>query len=240
MEIHTLKYGGNEVVLEEPTLQIWQEMMVYKDLEEEDDFVYTLIHLMSGISREELRDLPYSSVKPVADKVSGYIMSMDSTFHKDFEFNGVEYRFIDLPNLSFGEFVDIDTYLSKPLSIRNRELNKMMAFFYREVVDGKLVKYDASLVDTRAEKFKDLPVRYLHGAMRFFFHFANISSRNTLFYLEMAQNFPTRTKTERLLLRTGVGIFQLWSWLNKTSQRFLMWLKFRCSQLLTYSPIRLT
>jgi hypothetical protein len=240
MEIHTIKYGDKEVVLQEPTLSVWQDLMMYRDLEDEDDFVYTLLSLMTDIDREELRDLPYSSVQPVADKLSGYIMSMDKTFVKEFEFKGVKYQFLDLTNMTFGEFVDIDTYLSKPASTRNRELNKMMSYFYREVEEGKLSKYDASKVDARAEVFKELPVKYFHGAMRFFFHLGNISQRNTLFYLEMAQNFPTTTGIKRRLLVTGVGIFRLSNWLKTTLQKSLKLWKFRCSQLLTYLRIKST
>lgn len=240
MEIHTIEYDGKEIVLEEPTLQQWQELMVYKDLEEEDDFVYTLISIMTKIDREELREVPYSSVRVVADALSGYIVSLDKTFHKEFEFKGVKYGFIDLSNLKFGEYVDIDTYLQKPLSVRNRELNKMMAFYYREMVDGKLVKYDASKVDERAELFKDLPVKYFHGAMRFFFHLDNILQRNIQFYLEMEQKFKTMTGIKRRLLLTGVGIYRLSNWLATTSRKYLKSWKSRYSQLLTFLRTRLT
>jgi hypothetical protein len=240
MEFHTIKYDNKEIVLQEPTLQQWQELMLYKDLEEEDDFVYTLISIMTKISRDELREVPYSSVRKVADSLSAYMVGLDNSFHKDFEFKGVKYSFIDMSNLKFGEFVDIDNYLQKPASIRNRELNKMMAFYYREVIDGKLVKYDASKVEGRAEIFKELPVKYFHGAMRFFFHLGNISQRNTQFYLEMEQNFRTMTGVKKHLLLTGVGIYRLLNWLTMTSQKYLKWLKFRCSKLLTYLPTRLT
>jgi hypothetical protein len=131
-----------------------------------------LISIATGLDIEEIKDANWESIYDASNSLADYFLTQSEKFYNDFIFNGQKYRFIDLDNLTFGEFIDIDEFLSRPLTKRQSELNHLMALFYREVGDdNKLVKYDASKVGDRALLFKMLPVKYLKGSMSFFFAF---------------------------------------------------------------------
>lgn len=166
---HTITYEDKEYVVNEPSIQIWTKLDFYKDILDDKDFVLKIISESTGLSEEQIMQADWYDIIQVASGLSELLLNINDDFHSEFEFEGVKYKFIDLPNLTFGEFIDIDAFLQKNEAERKSQLNFMMALFYREVgEDGKVIKYDGEQLQARAEKFKNLPVRYVHGAIGFF------------------------------------------------------------------------
>lgn len=172
MERHYIEFDGKEYEIKEPTIELWNRLNTLKELYDEEQFTLAIISLSTGLTIEDVKQANYYRAWETANYLTGYFLQDAEKFYPTFEFEGVNYRFIDLENLTFGEFIDIDTFLSQPLVKRQGELNFLMALLYREVDENNnLVKYDGTKVKERSEKFKHLPVKYLRGSLNFFFSF---------------------------------------------------------------------
>ena len=110
-------------------------------------------------------------VAKLSTEISTFLTESGDKFYQEFSFNNKNYRFLDLPNLTFGEFIDIDTYLSKESHEKKKEMPLMMAMLYREIDEkGNYKPYNSKELQGKAEEFKKLPVKYVRGATNFFFH----------------------------------------------------------------------
>lgn len=229
MEKTIIEYDGKEYEVKEPTILLWNKLSMLKDLQNDEDFAITLISLSTGLSHEEIRDADWYSIIETSEALSEFLLNQSHDFHNEFEFEGEKYRFIDLQNMTFGEFIDIDEYLRQPAAKKQSELHYFMALLYREVDEnGKLTPYDIGKVKERSEKFKYLSIKYLNGAMRFFLTLRNILDENTPSSLE--SNWKEKLqkwmlKNQRTLLVFGGGIQQFILWLKRTYLRWVKWLK---------------
>lgn len=218
-----VSYNGKDYEVKEPTISTWSKLQALKDFTDMTDWSIEVIAMSTGLTVEQIKDGRWADIMLVATNITNYFLSQGNKFHKEFEFKGVKYGFIDLNNLTFGEFIDLDTYLSKPPVQRQKELHIQMALLYREIgEDGKLVKYDGSKVGERAELFKDLPIIYVQGALSFFFHLERVLHRNIPSYLWKLLKVKTMMKIRTIVnifISFGGGILRLWNWLKKTLQK---------------------
>ncbi len=198
----TFKYGKNEYKLKEPSIELWNKLMALKDWSDETEFSIKLISELCELTEEEVRNRDWQEIVPLAQSLSNYILQDSKQFYKEFEFEGSTYRFIDLNKLSFGEFIDLDTFLLKPVSERLAQSSLLMAMLYREVDNkNKLVPYDSSKLEERAERFKKLPIKYLNGASTFFLLLEKVLRQNT-------QNSLSNNPIKNLMIRISqVGIW---------------------------------
>jgi hypothetical protein len=159
----------------------------------------------------------------LSKSLSNYILQDSKKFHKEFDFEGEKYRFIDLPNLTFGEFIDIDTFLSRPTNERLKDTNLLMAMFYRELDEnGKLSTYDSSKLEKRAEKFKKLPIKYVNGSSTFFLLIEKMLQQNSLTSSKKGNKMMTMIKTLMIIPRSvlfGVGLIRSRNSQMKTLQK---------------------
>lgn len=238
METHYIRYDGKEYEVKEPTISKWHELMLRREFEDDDDFNLSVIETITGLSRDEIRQAPAEDIRLSAAAIANYIMTVDTSFHDTFTFNDITYKFIELDKITFGEFVDIDTFLTRPDSVKSKEMNLFMALLYRPMVEGKIVPYNPSEVAERAELFKDLPVKYLNGATTFFLRIGVILSDNT--HSSSQAEKAMGHLMEITSVDTGGGIQVLSIWLMKTYLRYLRWLKSRWLKLSTFLHINLT
>jgi hypothetical protein len=165
----TITYNDKVYDIDEPSIELWVKLDLYKDLLSEEGFVIKIISESTGLTEEQIMDADWFDIMQVAAGLTEQLLEINDKFHNEFEFEGVKYRFIDLPNLTFGEFIDIDSFLNKNEAERKSQLNFLMALLYRPVNEnGELEKYDGKKIPLVAEKFKKLPVKYVHGALGFF------------------------------------------------------------------------
>jgi len=163
------EFKGKFYELKEPSIELWNRLMSIKDWTDEVEFSVKLISELCNLTEEEVKNNDWEVMIELSKSLSNYILQDSKKFHKEFDFEGQKYKFIDLPNLTFGEFIDIDTFLNRPTNERLKDTNLLMAMFYREVDDnGKLAPYDSSQLEKRAEKFKKLPIKYVNGSSTFF------------------------------------------------------------------------
>lgn len=217
---HIIEFAGKDYKVNEPTLHGWAQLNLLKDIEEDDDFYLSLLSISTGITEDDLRKANFQQVKDAAEYLTDYFLKQGEQFYPDFEFKGVKYKFMDLANMSFGEFVDIDTFLQKDKSYTKSNMNELMAIFYRPVMeDGSIEPYNINLTKKRAEVFRELPVKYLSGTMRFFLVLRKQLNVITPFYLKKFYQMKKKTKKlQKRLLKIGVGMGRLFFWRKKTSK----------------------
>jgi hypothetical protein len=225
MEKQYITYDGKDYEIKEPTIEAWTRLSSLQDWTDELEFSIMLISSITGLSVDEVKQADWHSIILTSQNLSNHLLNDGKKFVNEFEFDGQLYRFIDLANLSFGEFVDIDGYLSKSENDKKRELNLLAAMLYREVgEDNKLVKYDGENTLIRAEKFKKLPIKYMNGASSFFLRIEKILQGSLV--LSFNKRFMMRMKAIWMigkiivLVSIGAGSVQLSKWRKKISQKF--------------------
>lgn len=221
-----IEYQGNDYELKPLTIETWNAVQIAGDLQEGYEFIVNLISMMTGISQEDVLKAKRKEIDKAFQYVQEYITQKENKFYSEFEFDGKKYKFIDLENITFGEFIDLDTFLQKSEVERKKELNLLMALLYRETDDNGVIRpYNAIEVKARAESFKNLDMKYVQGALLFFSTFVSILRRNTRLSSTKKMLNKVRWMTLRSFLNFGVGTGRLYYWLKKTFLKLTKWLR---------------
>lgn len=156
-----------------------------KDLFKEDYFAAKIINITTGAPLADLLEGEYEKIAFLAANIVESLPQTETVNFKDrFELNGVQYGFF--PNwrdLTFAEFMDLDTISNKPVNELLDMLHYLAAVMYRPIVsevskhDYQIEPYEVMSMKKRAELFKkELDVRYVLGAQAFFTRLENLSS----------------------------------------------------------------
>jgi hypothetical protein len=151
-----------------------------KDLFSDDYFSAKLVNLITDCPIEDLLESDYQELSYIA----AYVMSLiplDKPLFKDrFELDGIQYGFF--PNwrdLTYAEFVDMDTISTKKPEELLNMLHILAAVMYRPIInersehDFDIEKYDVKTMIQRSELFKKkLDCKYILGAQFFFINYA--------------------------------------------------------------------
>jgi hypothetical protein len=88
-----------------------------------------MIAILTGCTVEEAKKIRAVDVARTVQALQGALVEMNHPHQSTFSFRGVEYGFIpNLDEISFGEMVDIATYIDQP-----ETWHKAMAILYRRV-----------------------------------------------------------------------------------------------------------
>jgi len=224
MEQHIIKYNNKEYVVAEPTIMVWNALNNSQVLDNEEDFRLHLISVATGLDMDEIKQVEWWSVYEISDYLMDYYMVQSPQFYPSFTFNDINYKFVDLEHITFGEFIDIDTFLSQPASYRMGNMNYLMALLYRETDEnGVLQKYDGSKVENRSKTFRYLPSKYLQGAL-FFLEILESTlqehiTSSLVKKLWMKMNRMYQTIKLNLLSSVGAGIQLSYIWHKKILTR---------------------
>ena len=163
------------------SIENYTNIFKIKDLFSEDYFAARLISIITGAKVEDLLECDYEEV----NYISTYIMSlipMDKNipFVDRFELNGIQYGFIpNWKDLTFAEFIDLDTISTKKTSELLDLLHILAAIMYRPITEEltkhnfKIEKYDLEKMKIRSELFKkELDIKIVLGGQFFFIKFA--------------------------------------------------------------------
>lgn len=158
-----------------------------KDLLSDDYFAAKLINIVTDAPLENLLQSDYQEINYLSSYILSLIPQEKPTFIDRFELDGVHYGFFPKwQELSYAEFVDIDTISTKPEDELLNMLHILAAVMYRPITnqrsqhDFDIEKYDVKSMTIRAELFKKkLDVKYILGAQFFFINFAKRSSSYT-------------------------------------------------------------
>jgi len=163
------------------SIENYTKIYKVKDLFSDDYFAARLISIVSDVPVNKLMEYDFQEVNYMALHVMGLIPKDKPKFEDRFELDGVQYGFFpNWKDLSFAEFIDMDTISTKKTEELLDLLHILAAIMYRPIVeekskhDFKIEKYDVQTMTERAELFKKkLDVRFILGAQFFFIKFAN-------------------------------------------------------------------
>ena len=162
------------------SIEHYTKIFKIKDLFSEQYFAAKLVSIVTEAPLEKLMKADYEEINYLAIHIMGLIpMEKKQPFIDRFEIDGVKYGFF--PNwrdLTFAEFVDMDTISTKPVNELLDMLHILAAVMYRpiehEISEHNFLieEYDIKKMTARAEVFKrKLDVRYVLGAQTFFINF---------------------------------------------------------------------
>jgi hypothetical protein len=189
-------YKDKKYPIKEPTILNYANVMKLRDLLSEEELYIRVICELTELSREQILEAPADQFKIVGETIERYFSAANKEVFYNIKFKDVEYSMIDIYNISFGQFVDIDTFLNKEESYKLNNLNELASYLYLE--KGKTY----SEIDFRKQKeiFADLPMKYLEGAIFFL--------ANSGLILAPLMETYSRNKFQWVILKT-ILIFQL-------------------------------
>lgn len=151
-----------------------------KDLFTDEYFAVKLISIVTGAPMELLMKTNREVVNHLSSEILKILPQEKPLFHDRFELNGVQYGFIpSWKKMTFGEFADLDTLMTKKQEEYLDYLHIITAILYRPITKQKsehkfeIEEYTQHTLDDRAELFRDeLDVKYMLGSQFFFTLFA--------------------------------------------------------------------
>ncbi len=197
----------------EPTIREFCDVMKLKDILDEDELNVRLIEKVTGMSHEDVMEMDATTIQKIGSVLFTHYNKESKKLTQSFQLNGVTYKFMDVNTISFGQFVDIDTFLKKDESYRISNLNELMAYMYCE----ENIPYGKSDFKKRIETMLDAPSHIVEGALFFLlnlerglYEIMELSLRSPLMFqimrLRMAfHSFGATTKLFRFLQKTKFG-----------------------------------
>ena len=203
MTTQFIEYKGKKYPIKEPTIKMWSEVMKLQGILDEQDMFIKILELTTGLTREEILLADAKEVREAGNSVFNYLNQQDKKVVNEFTHKGKEYQFLDVTDISFGQFVDIDTFLTKSESYRIQNLNELAAYLYTE----KGSKYGDTKIKKRIKEFEDLPIKYLEGSVFFLLSSAKASAEITSLYSQ-SKFLWMMMKTKIIFRLIGAGIQQ--------------------------------
>jgi len=175
----------NEIVLED-----YQKFIKIQESNENSFFLQQkMVEIFCGIKSQDVLLIKYTDVEKVTSILNEMFDSKPELV-KTFSLNGIEYGFIpDLNSLSFGEYIDLDTYMGDWQNI-----HIAMNVLYRPIKQKQKDKYiieDYNL-ETK-DALLDMPLDAVLSAVFFFFNLGKDCASSILNYLnqeDLSQQVP--------------------------------------------------
>ena len=194
--------------LNEVTLGQYQEYIKLNDLSEVE-MSLKMIEIFCNLNSEQVRYLKATDVSAVISIISEMFDSKPGLINT-FKIEGIEYGFIpNLDEMSFGEYIDLDTYIGDWDNI-----DKAMGVLYRPVEMRKGNRYHIKEYEAgETEHLKAMPLDAVLGSILFFYRLGNDLCEITMNSLEV-----TEMEDLQVLLnseKNGVGTQVFMQSLNK-------------------------
>lgn len=158
-----IEYNNKKYEIKELTIEMWGNIMKYKDILDDVELYVKMIAEMTGLSTNEVKDANAEDIITAGNQLHKFINQESKEIYPEIRHNGIEYSMVDVHKISFGQFVDIDTFMSKDEAYKATNLNELAAYLYIE--KGK--KYGEVDFRKTMDNFKDLPVKYVEGCVFF-------------------------------------------------------------------------
>ena len=158
----------------------YQKIFKIKDLFEDEYMKAKVINLITGCPMDTLMDAENHKVDFLATTIFAMVPRPPYKLIDRFTLDGVEYGYLpSFKQISFAEFVDLDTLLTKKPEEIMEYLHIITAMMYRPIISQKsehnfkIEKYNVETLNDRAELFKQkLDVKFALGGQFFFINFA--------------------------------------------------------------------
>ena len=189
--------------LSEITLGQYQRFVkLYQGEVTEEFMALKMLEIFCGVKLKDAYQMRYKDIDGIVEVLTSMLNQKPQLIQR-FKMNGVEYGFIpNLDDMSFGEYVDLDTYLPDW-----QEMHRAMAVLYRPVKEKHGDKYnivDYEVVD--AEVYKNMPMDAAISSILFFYRLGIDLSKAMMNYLEESKE--TRLVQYLSSEQNGGGISQ--------------------------------
>jgi hypothetical protein len=158
-----IDYQGVKYPISELTIEKWQNIMKWKNILDDVELYIRTISELTGLSPEQIKESDAEDIFDTGQQLYYFINQESKEVYYNIKHNDVEYELCDFSNMSFGQFVDIDTFMSKDEAYRISNLNELASYLFTE--KGK--KYGQSDFKKKAESFKQLPFKFVEGGVFF-------------------------------------------------------------------------
>lgn len=188
--------------LSEITLEQYQKFLKISEDSKDSLFLQQkMVEIFCNIELRQVLNIKYNSIIKITKHLNN-LFEQKPQFTPKFKRGEIEFGFIPkLDDMTFGEFVDLDTTISEWNNI-----HKSMGVLYRPITVSKNQKYQIESYDS-FDKYdmKKMPLDVVLGALFFFW---NLSKELTIhipnFFREELQNLTSQQK--QTLEESGVGI----------------------------------
>jgi len=189
--------------LREIRLEQYQKFVKLYDGEVTEEFMaLKMLEIFCGVKLSDAYNLRYKDVDGVVQILTETLNDKPQLV-RTFFMDGVEYGFIpNLDDMSFGEYIDLDTYLGDWQNI-----HKAMAVLYRPIKSKYGERYnivDYQIIDS--EMMRKMPMDAVLGAVLFFYRLGMDLSKAMISYLEEQEE--SRIVQYLNSEESGVGINQ--------------------------------
>jgi len=188
--------------LNEVTLGQYQEYIKLKDLSE-TELSLKMIEIFCKLNSEQVRYLKATDVRNVVSIIAEMFDSKPSLVNT-FKIDGIEYGFIpNLDEMSFGEYIDLDTYIGDWDNIE-----KAMGVLYRPVEMRKGNRYHIKEYEAgETEHLKAMPLDAVLGSILFFYRLGNDLCRIMMNSLEGTEMQDLQAHLNSEVNGDGIQVF---------------------------------
>lgn len=170
-----------------------------KDVFSDEYFAAKLLNILTGVPVEKVLEANFQEVEWLANYAMSLFPKDKPPFVDRFQIDNVDYGFIpSWRKLSFAEYVDLDTLVTKKPDEVLDFVHIIMAIMYRPIItdpeqkEYKIEPYNQESLEARAELFKKrLDINYYIGSQFFFIQFAKK-------YTQLTQQSSTMTLWEKM------------------------------------------
>ena len=153
--------------LSEITLGQYQKYLKYqKDNDDENFLAIKMIEVFCGLRNNTVRAMKAKSIRDIT-RILTDMFNEKPELVKQFQMKGITYGFMpDLENMSFGEYIDLDTFIGD-----HQNIHKAMAVLYRPITQSYKDKY--TIEKYTGDKYEDMvhmPMDAVLGSILFFYH----------------------------------------------------------------------
>ena len=206
-----MKYQLNvPTSLSDITLGQYQQYIKMPEGLTENQVALKMITIFCNVPDKVARLIKASDIQEIVTKLS---KMFDTTppLTRRFKIGNVEYGFIpNLDEMSFGEYIDLDTYLGDWENIE-----RAMAVLYRPIKGTYDTLYNIEPYEVKdATVYKNMPLDAALGSIVFFYNLGNELCQTTIAYLHNQGGLQQKATSEQ----NGVGINQYTDWLTEILQ----------------------
>tara|TARA_R110000764_G_scaffold204646_2_gene289934 strand:+ start:37 stop:687 length:651 start_codon:yes stop_codon:yes gene_type:complete len=187
--------------LKEITLKQYQKFVKLQDKNEGTFFLQQkMVEIFCGIKATDVLKIQYNDVDRITTVLNDMFDSKPDLVHR-FVLDGVEYGFTpSLNKLSFGEYIDLDTYMGDWQNI-HIAMNVLYRPIKQELGDKYLIK---EYTTEGKDKLLSMPMDAVLGSIFFFFNLGKDCAANILNYLDKDQEILQAQELD--LGKNGDGI----------------------------------
>lgn len=191
----------------------YQKIFKVKDLFEDEYMKAKVVNLVTGCPMDTLLEAENHKVDFLATTIFSMLPQPPYNLIDRFELDGVHYGYLpSYKEISFGEFIDLDTLLTRTPEEIMENYHIITAMMYRPITSQKsehnfkIEKYNVDTLEDRADLFKKkLDIKFALGGQFFFTNFARIYT-----------NFTPLSLTQKLK-REWMALKEIWKY------RTLVW-----------------